>query len=193
MALASSSANTKLDRIESPDSIGEVLRRSAAPAGSTDGAPEKSDFPLSLGRPKSTRLELGLKDRLIFWMLVGALHALDRRDSPLLVAAFFWRLLAAEGVAPLVDGCARCGDAVDLVAFDLAEGGVLCRTHRSGVPISADALALLRRILTGELNAALAEPAGPATRELEALATAAMEAHVERRLRAPAVHLDADR
>jgi DNA repair protein RecO (recombination protein O) len=132
-------------------------------------------------------------DAQLYRMLVGALHALDRRDSPLLVPAFFWKLLAAEGVAPLVDGCARCGDPDDLVAFDLAEGGVLCRAHRSGVPISADALALLRRILTGELNAALAEPAGPATRELDALATATMEVHVERRLRAPAVHLDADR
>jgi len=132
-------------------------------------------------------------DVQLYRMLVGALRALEQRDSPLLVAAFYWKLLAAEGVAPLVDGCARCGTADDLVAFDLTEGGVLCRAHRSGTPIGADALDLLRRILTGELNAALAAPAGPATRELEALATAAVESHVERRLRAPAVHLDADR
>ena len=57
------------------DSSGDVLRRGAAPADSTDGAPKKSDFPLSRGVPKSTRIQLGLKDRLIFWMMVAALHA----------------------------------------------------------------------------------------------------------------------
>ena len=54
-----------------------MLRRGAAPAEATDGAPQKSDFPLSLGRPKSTRLKLGLKDRLIFWILVAVLHAVS--------------------------------------------------------------------------------------------------------------------
>jgi Kdo2-lipid IVA lauroyltransferase/acyltransferase len=77
MASASSSASHKLDPRESarPDSNGEMLKRSAAPVGATDGAPTKSDFPLSLGKPKSTRLNLGLKDRIIFWMLLAVLHA----------------------------------------------------------------------------------------------------------------------
>jgi len=66
-----------LDRSESPDSIGGVLRRGAAPAGSDNGAPKKSDFPLSRGIPKSTRIRLGLKDRLIFWLMVAAIHALS--------------------------------------------------------------------------------------------------------------------
>ena len=133
-------------------------------------------------------------DAQLYRMLVGALHALDRRDSPLLVAAFFWKLLAAEGVAPLVDGCAaRCGDAVDLVAFDLAEGGVLCRTPPQRRPdqrrrARAAAPHPDRR---AQRRAGRAGGAGHA--RVEALATAAMEAHVERRLRAPAVHLDADR
>jgi len=129
-------------------------------------------------------------DTNLYRMLVGALRALERADSPLLVPAFYWKLLAAEGVAPMVETCARCGATTDLVAFDLVEGGVLCRSCRSGSPISAAALALLRRVLLGELNAALAEPAGPATRELDALATTALEAHVERRLKANALHLD---
>src|SRR6202046_5844148 len=79
MAQASPSANPKLDTLEStkPDLTGDILRRGVAPADSTDGAPQKSDFPLSRGKPKSTRIRLGLKDRLIFWMLVAVLHALS--------------------------------------------------------------------------------------------------------------------
>jgi DNA repair protein RecO (recombination protein O) len=128
---------------------------------------------------------------LLYRMVVGALRSLDERDSPLLLAGFYWKLLAAEGVAPLVDACARCGSEGPLVAFDLTEGGVLCRACRSGTPLSPDALDLLRRVLGGDLNRALTEPAGPATRELESLATTAMEAHLERRLRSLAV-LDRD-
>jgi DNA repair protein RecO (recombination protein O) len=129
-------------------------------------------------------------DVQLYRMTVGALRALEQRDSPLLVAAFYWKLLAAEGVAPLVDVCARCGATDDLVAFDLAEGGALCRSCRTGAPVSPAALALLRRVLHGELNAALAEPDGSATSELGALATKAMESHIERRLKAHALHLD---
>jgi KDO2-lipid IV(A) lauroyltransferase len=77
MAQASPSANPKIDRIESPASNGDMLRRGVAPADSTDGAPQRSDFPVSLGKPKSTRIQLGLKDRLIFWILVAAFHALS--------------------------------------------------------------------------------------------------------------------
>src|SRR5258708_33126460 len=70
MAQASPSANVKLDRAESQS----LLRRGVAPADAADGSPQKSDFPLSSGMPKSTRLRLGLKDRLIFWILVAVLH-----------------------------------------------------------------------------------------------------------------------
>ena len=74
----------------------------------------------------------------LYRMTVGALRSLEQQDSPLLLAGFYWKLLAAEGVAPLVDACARCGSDGPLVAFDLTEGGVLCRECRTGVPISAD-------------------------------------------------------
>ncbi|MGA9724681.1 MAG: lysophospholipid acyltransferase family protein [Candidatus Binatus sp.] len=77
MASASPSGSPELDPSESPDRAGDMLRRGAAPAGSADGVPEKSDFPLTRGTPKSTRVQLGLKDRLIFWMLVAALHVLS--------------------------------------------------------------------------------------------------------------------
>ena len=54
-------------------------------------------------------------------------------------------------------------------------------------PCRAGALALLRAILGGRLNDALATPESPATHEVAALATKALEHHLERRLRAVAM------
>ena len=73
------------------------------------------------------------------------------------------------------------------MAFDLDEGGVLCRSCRSGAAISPTTLALLRAILGGRLNDALALPESPATHEVAVLATRALEHHLERRLRAVAM------
>ena len=123
-------------------------------------------------------------------MLVGVLRTIATRPSPLVVPAFYWKLLAAEGLRPELDVCVRCGGAepdVTLVAFDLAEGGVLCRSCRSGSPISPAALALLRAVLGGRLNDVLATPESPATHEVGVLATRALEHHIERRLRAVAM------
>jgi DNA repair protein RecO (recombination protein O) len=122
----------------------------------------------------------------LYRMLVGVLRTIGVRSSPMVVPAFYWKLLAAEGLQPELDGCVRCAGRepeVTLVAFDLAEGGVLCRSCRSGIPISAAALALLRDVLGGRLNGALAAPESPATHEVGVLATRALEHHIERRLR----------
>jgi len=119
----------------------------------------------------------------LFDMLLGALRALEADDAALLVPAFCLKVLALEGSAPVLDECASCGSAGDLVAFDILEGGALCRSCRRGRPVSADALALVRRILGGGLAAALAEPAGPVVGEVDELATEAMEVHLDRRLR----------
>lgn len=119
----------------------------------------------------------------LYSMLVGALRSLAARDAPILLGAFFWKLLSAEGAHPLLDHCASCGVPEDLVAFDLVEGGALCRSCRRGVPVSPEALVLLRRVLGGGLAAALDEPAGPVVLEVEQLATSSMENHLERRLR----------
>ncbi len=126
----------------------------------------------------------------LYRMLVGVLRTIAERPGPLVVPAFYWKLLAAEGLGPQLDTCVRCGGGepdVTLVAFDLTEGGVLCRSCRSGTPISPAALTLLRGILGGALNAALAAPESPATHEVGVLATRAMEHHLERRLRAIAM------
>jgi DNA repair protein RecO (recombination protein O) len=119
----------------------------------------------------------------LFDMLVGALRALEREDAALLVPAFCFKVLALEGSAPVVDECVSCGAVVDLMAFDLVEGGVLCRACRRGRAISPAALELVRRILGGGLASALAEPDSPVAREVGEVATEAMEVHLDRRLR----------
>jgi DNA repair protein RecO (recombination protein O) len=119
----------------------------------------------------------------LFEMVVGALRALQEDDAALLVPAFLLKVLALEGSAPTVDVCVSCGAEGDLVAFDLNEGGVLCRQCRRGRALSPGALELLRRILGGGLTAALRQPAGPLADELTELATEATEVHLDRRLR----------
>ncbi len=129
-------------------------------------------------------------DARLYQMLVAALRTLadSPRRSPLLVAAFYWKLLSLEGFGPLLDSCASCATSVvegaELIAFDLSQGGALCRTCRRGVPVSPAALALMRRVLEGGLAGALAEPASPTVSEVASLAIHSMEQHLERRLRA---------
>lgn len=122
-------------------------------------------------------------DHRLHDMLAGALRALDQRDSPLIVAAFYWKLLAHTGLEPLLDQCVGCGATDDLVAFDVTDGGVRCRACRRGTPVSAEGLALLRRILGGQLGAALNEETSAATGEVEGLAVRSLEQHIERRIR----------
>ncbi len=123
----------------------------------------------------------------LYRMLVGVLRTIAVSDSPLVVPAFFWKLLALEGVRPELDVCVRCGETQLLVAFDMNHGGVLCRNCRSGAPISPQALELMRMILGGQLNAALAAPTTQASHEVNAHATRAVEHHIERKLRSVAV------
>jgi DNA repair protein RecO (recombination protein O) len=132
----------------------------------------------------------------MYRMLTAALRTLAETRNPLVTPAFFWKLLSLEGFHPLLDACARCGEPDgglagdtgtdhDLVAFDLEEGGTVCRScaRGGGRPLSPDGLALLRRVLGGGLNGALAEAPGPAAHEVEHIAVRALEHHVERRLR----------
>ena len=86
-------------------------------------------------------------------------------------------------VPPELEQCVSCGSHGPLVAFDLDQGGVLCRNCRRGAPITDEALLLLRRLLGGELAAVLREPVSRATHEVDDLAVRAMEHHLERRLR----------
>jgi DNA repair protein RecO (recombination protein O) len=124
-------------------------------------------------------------DAALYRMLVGGLRAVEDGAGSIVVAAFYLKLLAAQGVGPIVDVCVACGAAEDLVSFDVASGGLLCRSDRRGVRVSPGAVSLLRDITGGRLNDALTRPDSPAVAEVGRLATEAMEAHLERRLRAP--------
>jgi len=128
------------------------------------------------------RLTQGISMHL-YNMLVGALQSLADQASPVVVAAFYWKLLAAEGVSPQVKKCVGCEQEVELVAFDISQGGAQCRSCRTGVSISQPALQLLQQVLGGQLNIALAQEASAASGELTHLATQAMEHFIERRLR----------
>ena len=119
----------------------------------------------------------------LFQMLLGGLRALAEHNGPVVVPAFFWKLLALEGYRPILDTCAECGSDGPLVAFDLDSGGLLCAEDRRGTAVSPEVVDLLRRILGGQLGAALNEPASATTSEVEHLATRAMEHHLERRLK----------
>jgi len=121
-------------------------------------------------------------------MLWRALATLDTDDSPLVVsAAFFLKLLAHDGVQPQIDECISCGVAEDLVAIDVVGSGVLCHACRRDRPISEGALRLMRRVYEGDLAGVLSEGHGESARELDSLATALVEAHLERRLRSVTV------
>jgi DNA repair protein RecO (recombination protein O) len=126
----------------------------------------------------------------LYRMLVGALRTLAQNPTPLVSGAFFWKLLSLEGYHPLLDECARCGDdAGPFPAFDLDDGGVLCEAcgRNASRRIQPETLALVRRILGGELRVALAEPPSATTIETERLALVSLEHHLERRLRSAAL------
>lgn len=130
----------------------------------------------------------GLPNPELFRMLLGALRTLDSSSSALVTPAFLWKVLALEGFRPEVDECAQCGDVdVELVAFDVDAGGLLCRTCRRGQGVSPAAVDLLQQILGGRLVDALArgedDDARAAVHEVDLLATRAVEHHLERRLR----------
>jgi len=122
----------------------------------------------------------------LFSMLVGALRVVEESDPPLITGAFYLKLLALEGVAPELDVCVGCGEPADTgegVLLALEAGGVHCRSCGGGRRLSAEALAVSRAVLGGGLTAALELPQGPVTAEVHSLATTAMEAHLERRIR----------
>ena len=122
-------------------------------------------------------------DRERYRMLVGALRTLDERPATLLVPAFLLKLLAHEGLAPQLDACVRCGAGDPLVSVDVGEGGVLCGDCRRGRPVSPSAIAVMRAVLGGGLSDALAVTEEGVCAEVDVVANAAIEYHLERRLR----------
>lgn len=124
----------------------------------------------------------------LYRMVVGALRTLAGGGGPVVAPAFFWKVLAAEGLSPELERCVRCGaEDEPLVAIDFDQGGALCRACRTGAAISPEALEMMRRILGGRMNSVLGEPASRVTQEVATLASRAIEHHIERRLRSVAL------
>jgi DNA repair protein RecO (recombination protein O) len=129
----------------------------------------------------------GVADEAIFDLLTRVLLTLDDEsyDPTLIPASFFFRLLALDGSEPVVDACVNCGRLEPLVAFDAGVGGTLCDNCRQGLSLSRDALALIRRMLGGDLASVLRESPPAGAGEVMAVAQEAIEGHFGRRLRSP--------
>ena len=119
----------------------------------------------------------------IFEMLRRALMALEEKRSPLMLAGFYWKLLALEGSAPQLDACVTCGARENLVGFDILEGGVQCADCRMGAALAPGTVEIIAMILGGRLRDALALEESTAVHQASELAMNAMEAHLERRIR----------
>ncbi len=137
-------------------------------------------------------------------MLVRALATLERSHHPLVMAGFFLKLLALEGLQPELENCVSCGtsDSSVLASVDVIAGGVVCRDCGMRRSISAGALEAMRLILSNRLGQLMRSSSqggqgnqdGQANRahqavgsEVTELAVAFMEAHLERRLRSVTV------
>jgi len=126
----------------------------------------------------------------LYHLLLGALRTLDQGDRPLLLSGFLLKLLVAEGVQPALDCCVGCGAADGLGWFDPVAGGTRCRACAAGIALPPGSIGLMAEIIEGRLRLVLDEVESPATRAIEAAATASLERHLERRLRAPTVAAD---
>jgi DNA repair protein RecO (recombination protein O) len=119
----------------------------------------------------------------LYELLSRALGFLDQRNSPLLLASFFWRLISIEGNMPQLHECVHCGEKENLRFFDVLEGGVHCASCHNGLPLSAGALEILQWMMGGRMNDALALDESSAVNEVNRLAMEAIEIHLERRLK----------
>jgi DNA repair protein RecO (recombination protein O) len=125
----------------------------------------------------------------LYKLLTGALRELDQSGNAVVIPAFVAKLLALEGVQPMVDACVSCGTTDELVSLQLHEGGVLCRScgRGGGQPISEDARLALCSVLAGQVRHVLDTTPESVANELEALAGRLIEQHIERRLQSSAV------
>lgn len=127
--------------------------------------------------------EEGESNPALFRLLTGVLTELDRAGNPLVLPAFVAKLLALEGVQPMLEQCASCGSDGPLVALALHLGGAVCRECRQGDAISDEARIALQHILDGHVRHVLDTTPSAVTVELEAVSSKMLEQHLERRLR----------
>ena len=117
-------------------------------------------------------------------MLVGGLRSVEDDNPPAVVAGFYLKLLAAEGVAPQLDACSSCGEDPERLFWAPEAGGLQCAACGGGRVVSDETLTLARAVLGGGLRAVLELPDGPVVHDLETFAAGLLEEHLERRLRA---------
>ena len=128
----------------------------------------------------------------LFAVLVEYLGLLDAAPArPEALRAFELAALAAAGLMPRLDACARCGAAVEpggAVPFDPAAGGILCGacapTGSPAAPrLGAATVQALRRLQAGGLAAAERERLAPAAGgEAREALSRFVEHHLGRRL-----------
>lgn len=124
----------------------------------------------------------------LYKLLIGALRELDQSGNALVVPAFVAKLLALEGVQPMVDACVGCGATEDLATLQLHDGGVFCRScRRAGQPISEEARRALSLLFSGRVRQVLDATTPATAQELETVCARMIEQHIERRLQSSAV------
>ncbi len=119
----------------------------------------------------------------LYLMLAGALRMVANGNPTLTAAGFFLKLLALEGLEPVLDRCLSCGSAGPLVSFDPIGFGTRCASCRSGITVSDEGLRVCRLILSGGLAAALKLPDGPVLDDVNRLAATMVEHQTERQLK----------
>jgi len=119
----------------------------------------------------------------LYRMLAGALRTVAGDNPTLTAAGFFLKLLALEGLEPVLDRCISCGSDGPLVSFDPVNSGTRCSSCRSGVPISDEGIRICRLILSGGLGAALKLPSSPILDDVNQLAATMIEHQTERKLK----------
>lgn len=129
----------------------------------------------------------GESNPALYKLLAGALAELDREGNVLVVPAFAAKVLALEGVTPMLDTCVTCGNTERLATIEVHEGGVLCQECRRGEPISDAARQALMMVFAGHVRHVLATTPPEVASELEHLASRMLEQHIERRLRTSAL------
>lgn len=119
----------------------------------------------------------------LYHMLVGALRLVAGDNPTLTAAGFFLKLLALEGLEPVLDRCISCGAEEPLVAYDPINSGTRCASCRHGVPVTDEGLRICRLILKGGLAAALKLPDAPVLEDINRLAATMVEHQTDRRLK----------
>jgi DNA repair protein RecO (recombination protein O) len=103
----------------------------------------------------------------VFMALESGLDALDGAPPdgvPTACLSGLWRVVAAFGFTPEIDGCVRCGTQLgpdDVGRFDLAAGGVLCPAcgaGSNGPRVGPGARAQLHSLLDADAGAPVTHP-----------------------------------